>query len=266
MSELADVTEQLRSEREECNQQIRSLEQRLVEMSSKMASNSVVAGPSSGASSAELSDAKKQIRLLEQTILELSERSATNTNTSAGGAEKGKVELLQRQLAQVEFEKQQIETTLKQERQQKSARRPSSSSNNTAASQSSRAQNGTMTAAAPPNERASMIKAELETLRPAVPKLMDRLTSLFSALQTKPNTSSTPLNLDAVNRAYTDIKHSFEGLEASRKKALSSIQRAGGQVNVAAPNGDVTMMMQSERHVERTPTMNRLSFGSHPPL
>lgn len=250
MSELADATEQLRSEREERDQQIRKLEQRLVGMSSSMARSSSTTSEKS--ESGELSEAKKQIRVLEQTILELSEKPGTSNTEGAS-----KVELLQRQLAQVEFEKQQIEATLKQERQQKNAKRPSNGAR-------------PATVHGQVDERAAKIKAELDALKPAVPKLMDRLSSLFSALQTNraPNTSSaTPLNLDAVNRAYTDIKHSFESLEASRQKALSSIHQAGNQVNVPAPNSnglDTTMVMQGESHVERTPTMNRFSFGGHP--
>jgi len=217
MGQLVGVAEELRAQRTEKETQISRLEQRLNQLSSRPQSES----------SSELSEARKQIAHLEQAILDLSDRK----HSGKDGEELG---TLKRQLAQVEFEKTHIESTLRREREK--ASRPTATLSYTSGQRLP--------------ERIIQAQAELAALKPALPRLLDRLASALS-LRSNPTImeSPRPLALDAIDRVYTDVKASFDGLEAARLKALQCADKLGGAPVASGPIGPPIG--------DRTPTMNR---------
>lgn len=225
MGQLVEALDALRAEKETVEGELQGSEQRLVELSRALASKQHPVNTTNG--SEELMEARKQIAALEQAVLDLTERH----QQKSPGAARPPAELatLRRQLEQVEFEKRQIEATLRQER----ARRESNNQRPEAARPTMTVQGGD----------AGRLKAELEGLKPALPRLIDRLSALFRTAASVQEPK--PLNLDTIDRVYSDIKVSFEGLEGSRRRALE-ILRPGV--------GESEMVMDASGPLDHTPT------------
>lgn len=241
MTELVSALEQLRTDHQEAAKTKVQLEARLLEATRSLSSvnssrgSGQDGGPKQDGNDMELAEARKQISHLEKAILDM-------TEAKSGESQEGKlVKALQRQLAQVEFEKGKVEEALSREKSKQLPRVHHSTVKPNAS-------------LVPNNQRAAEIKAELARLQPA--SLLDRLGSLLRSRKPSGSTSTTAvdINMEAVQRAYSDIKHSFEGLESTRAKALSLLTpRNFEDSSLAFPILDPASLMQ-------TPTTNRRSF------
>lgn len=194
LTETVEAMERLVDEKHAIQMELAQSQAKLVEMSSNMARQQQSKQPvQENDGDAEKRELKRQIETMEQTILSLNEslnqqeknRRPIQTEPSSSASTAAEVQRLQRQLAQVEFEKVQIEKALTL-RNKTNGKPPHLS-----------------------RERAEKIKEELRQLKPALPTLVERIGGLLGLFRQSPHLE-----------ADSELTGCFERLESSRQVAL----------------------------------------------
>ncbi len=237
LEQTIHAAEQFQAERDKKDKECQELQQRLVTLSRRASKDG----------GELLEEARKEIRLMEKTIADLTDEKARihqahKQELLKGGDDNGMVASLQRQLAQVEFEKAQIEKTL-EKHQRTTATTNIDKKRVTFAKQSHKDD----------PERVQLAKNELKRLSPAFPALVQKLHTLLSAIPKSSTLIPDTINVEQIQRACEDLKVSFAGLEQVRLFAVKAAQDL-------ARDDDLNFGTDTA-HLDRTPTMNRRRIG-----
>lgn len=229
LAEAVQALEHMAADKQDRARELAETQHKLVELSSALAREQ----QRPAAADPRADDASKQIRVLEQTILDMQEaqqRSRDAARPPGAAAPAGSAADLQRQLAQVEYEKAQIERTLEEHL---AAHRTGAAAAGGAARPGRPAD----------TQRAQQIKKELVSLQPAIPRLAEKLRALL-----RPSAAPVP----SFEEPVAEVKAALQQLEATRQHALTLAQSL-----VAGPADDGPGL-------DRTPTMNRRLSGPFP--